>query len=172
MGLVFVVATATWFGIRDRAGQAPVRLFADLLVSDFEHFIADGAPLQLASADPALVRRWLGDETGLNIPEPLPFGPHCRLIGARRCTLNGRAAAFALYEMGGQPASLVVVERDTAGLTQMESIGQGEGKHWVDRCKGHTVVICPRGEVVYAAVSKLPEQELIRLMSGGEHESD
>ncbi len=35
-----------------------------------------------------------------------------------------------------------------------------------DRCRGHTVVACSRGGVVYAVVSRLPEEHLLVLMRG------
>lgn len=172
--IVFLViaGSATWLGLRDGWGEQRPNRFAEAVVADFEHFLSEGRTLQLVSTDRETVAAWLRRETGLDIREPLPQGPHCRLVGARKCKLLGRTAAFAVYEMNGQTASLIVVDRKRADLDGMEQFDHEGKTHWVDRCKGHTVVACPRGDVVYAAVSVLPQHELIRLMSGAEHESD
>ncbi len=172
--IVFIViaGSATWLTLRDGWDRQRPNRFAEAVVADFEHFLSEGRTLQLVSSDRDTVSAWLRRQTGLDIREPLPQGPHCRLVGARKCKLVGGVAAFAVYEMNGQTASLIVVDRSRADLDGMEQFDHEGKTHWVDRCKGHTVVACPRGDVVYAAVAALPQHELMRLMSGAEHESD
>ena len=43
---------------------------------------------------------------------------------------------------------------------------------WVDRCKGHTVVAKRQRQLVYTAVSTLPQNELIHFIESAVHESD
>lgn len=146
--------------------------FADLLVADFQHFLEEGRHLQLASADASEVSDWLHDRTGLDIVIAPTHGQRCRLVGARKCKIGGRPAAFAFYDMHGDPVSIVALEQKHVNLSRMRYVGQGGRARWVDRCKGHTVVARSRGELLYAAVSKLPETELFDLMESVINESD
>ncbi len=146
--------------------------FADLLVADFQHFLEEGRQLQLASADAIEVSDWLHDRTGLDVVIAPTHGQRCRLVGARKCKIAGRPAAFALYDMHGDPVSIVALEQKHVDLSRMRYVGQGSRARWVDRCKGHTVVARSRGELLYAAVSKLPETDVFDLMESVINESD
>jgi anti-sigma factor RsiW len=139
--------------------------FVDLLIADFEHFQAKGQPLQIASSDPVEVSDWVAEQTALNITLPALHEQHGKLLGARKCVIDGKPAALAAYDIHGALASLVVMPGTYPDIDSMERIEQGGHTHWVDRCKGHTVLACKRGPLVYAAVSKLPEDRLLALMT-------
>lgn len=162
-------ASLLWWNTRhtDHDGS-----FADMIVADFEKFIAKGKPLQVESSDRHLVSKWLRKETLLNVSLPLQHDPHCQLIGARKCRLDGRSAAFAAFEMQGMPASLIVCEDSPGVLAGMSEVRHDGRVHWVDKCKGLTVVACRRDKLLYVAVSRLPEKQLMCLMTEGAHESD
>ncbi len=138
---------------------------ADWLVGDFEHFLDEGASVQLASADARAVSDWLRDRTSLAVELPSPSGSTGKLLGARKCKRDGVPVAFAAYEMDGLLASFVVLPANDHELESLRRVEHGGQTHWVDRCKGHTVVACRRGELVYAAVGRLPEEALLGLMS-------
>ena len=140
------------------------RCFAGLLVADFEHFQQEGRPLQIASADRGIVSNWLRDKTALAVGLPTTDPTLTKLLGGRKCTIEGQPAAFALYEVDGVPVSLVVVSRDVARLIPKSPVPGMQGPHFVDHCRGHTVVACTRGQLVYAAVSTLPAEDLTLLM--------
>ncbi|MFQ5501391.1 MAG: anti-sigma factor family protein [Phycisphaerae bacterium] len=169
---LLLIAALTW--LRPWAGGAgPIAdHFAELVVTDFEHAREDGLRVQFASSDVARVSDWLRDNTGLVVRLPEVDRPACRLIGARRCTIAGETAAFAMYQLNGVPASLVVTRGADQHLDRMARVEQDGQTHWLDRCKGLTVVACRRGELVIAAVSTLPEKELLCLMTDGAHEGD
>ena len=99
-------------------------------------------------------------------------GQRCKLVGARKCTLYGQPAAFALYDMAGTPVSLVATDGAAFGVGQMKRVENGLNEYWVDRCEGHTVVAKRAGDLVYAAVSTLPQNDLIHLIESVVHESD
>lgn len=171
---VFLVAVggALWFAFgRGSPGHGEAS-FADALVKDFRHFLDEGQPLQLRSDDGARVSRWLADQTQLAVYLPSPPDGRARLVGGRKCKIAGRLAAFAVYDLDGTPASLVVLAADEDELAGMQCVRHADGIHWVDRCRGHTVVACRRGELVYAAVSKLSEEKLLILMEDTQHEGD
>lgn len=141
----------------------------DLLVADFSHFVEKGKPLQIASSEPLEVSEWLADQTALPVQLPFVSTEQGKLLGARKCKLNGKPAAFTAYDLGDATASLVILpgtHQDVEGMEQVEHDGH---THWVDRCKGHTVVACRRGALVYAAVSTLPEDRLLPLMASAEN---
>ncbi|MBI4578902.1 MAG: zf-HC2 domain-containing protein [Planctomycetes bacterium] len=140
------------------------RCFAGLLVADFEHFQQEGRPLQIASAERGVVSSWLHDKTALPVALPIAGSTDVRLLGGRKCTLEGQPAAFALYEVDGVPVSLVAVSRDVARLIPKNPATGTHKPHFVDHCRGHTVVASMRGPLVYAAVSTLPAEQLIGLM--------
>ena len=139
--------------------------FVDLLISDFAHFEEKGRPLQIASSDPSAVSNWLVDQTALVVALPDLNDWDGKLLGARKCKIDGRPAAFAVYDLGGTLASLVVLPGAHPDVDTMERVEQDGHVHWVDRCKGHTVLACKRGALIYAAVSTLPEERLFPLMA-------
>jgi len=139
--------------------------FVDLLIADFQHFQANGQPLQIASSNPGEVSNWVANQTAFNVTLPALAAPHGKLLGARKCVIDGKPAALAAYDINGSLASLVVMPGTYPDIDNMERIEQGGHTHWVDRCKGHTVLACKRGPLVYAAVSKLPEDRLLALMT-------
>ncbi len=137
----------------------------ELLVADFDHFLVEGRPIQIASADRLEVSEWLHGKTGISVALPATKGSRCKLIGGRKCTLDGQPAAFASYEMDANPACLVVLAGDANSLAQMERVSQGGRTFWVDRCKAHSVVACLRNDLIYAAVSRTEKDKLIHFMS-------
>lgn len=169
--LVLLVSTS-WFVLPRGSSSHAAERFADQVVTDLEHFLETGRPLQIASADPVEVSLWLLEETAIRVS--LPSGGSCAsaLQGGRKCKLNGRPAAFAIYDMDGTAASLVVIAETDRILDGMTHVRQAGRSHWIERCKGHTVVACKRGALVYAAVSTLPEEDLLCLMTGSTHEGD
>ncbi len=167
-----VLALFIWFRQPGETAIVGPNRLASLIVHDFQHFLEKGRPLQIASADRQSVSDWLRDGTKLNVILPAPDHPVCRLIGGRRCRINGRSAAFAIYDIDGAAAALVIVEAVRTALDGMQHVGDPAPAHWVDRCEGHTVVACRRDSLVYAAVSTVPEQELLCLIADTRHASD
>ena len=162
-----VIAIAVIGGITWNSGRThhASNQFVDLLISDFEHFEEKGRPLQIASSDPTAVSAWLADQTALLVALPELNDTEGKLLGARKCKIDGKPAAFAVYNLAGTSASLVVMPGPHPDIDLMERVEQGGHTHWVDRCKGHTVVACKRGALVYAAVSTLPDDRLSLLMT-------
>lgn len=142
----------------DRASQSR---FADLLVADFDHFLGEGRPVQIASADRGKVSQWLRGKTGLAVTLPATKGVNCKLIGARKCKLNGQPAAFASYEMDATPACLVVLAGGPDTLANMKRVSRDGRTFWVDRSKDHFVVACQKDDLIYAAVSRVEKDELL-----------
>ena len=160
-----IIVVGIWSALPGGRASQPGSAFADLLVKDFEHFQQEGRPLEIASADRGVVSDWLRDKTALALVLPTIDVAHGKLVGGRKCSLKGQPAAFALYTIKGVPVSLVVVSEEVAQLASETPVPGAEKPPLVNHCKGHTVVACTRGSLVYAAVSTLPAEDLMRLMS-------
>lgn len=169
---IVVLALFIWFRQPGATTIVGRNRLASLIVHDFQHFLEKGRPLQIASADRQSVSDWLRNETKLNVILPVPDHPACRLIGGRRCRIDGRSAAFVIYDIDGAAAALVIVEAAPTALDGMQHVDDPTRAHWVDRSEGYTVVACRRSSLVYAAVSTVPEQELLCLIAGKDHEGD
>ncbi len=154
----------------DKDHQTPH--LAELLVADFEHFLDEGAKLEFDSSKPHQVADWLLDKTTLAVILPQIKSEQSRLLGGRKCKIDGRPAAFAVYQLNGALASLVAFKAKEGDLEGMAEVRRGATQHWVDRCGGHTVVACLRDGLVYASVSELVEEDLLCLMVDSAYEGD
>jgi len=155
--------------VANRGPAANGSTFADALVDDFDHFVSESKPLQIVSADTDEVSRWLQEQTALVVRMPALDSSIAELQGGRKCKIAGKPAAFAVYRVGDELASIVAMQGSEDSLAHMRRVDLDGHTHWVDRCRGHTVLACRRGELVYAVVSRLPEESLLLLMppSGG-----
>jgi anti-sigma factor RsiW len=156
---------ALWRGL---GGGDERALTADAIVGDFEHFLARGRPLDVTSADPAEVERWIEAELALSAPLPAVEAPG-RLVGARSCTIAGRVAALALYELGGSPAALLVTTGGALDSADLEDGGASGIRGWIEHRGPYVVVAGERGGLTFAAVGSAPETELCRLVPAPEH---
>ncbi len=170
--ILLMVGVGVWLAL-DRGGDGrDTPRFTRLLVNDFEHFLEEGSRVQYGSAQSQKVADWLCEQTALAVVLPTPSDARYELIGGRKCKIDERPAAFAIYDMIGSPVSLVAVSSQPGLLNGMREVRHGDATHWMDQWKGHTVVACQRDGLVYAAVSELPEEELLCLMWGALDESD
>ena len=145
--------------------------FVSLAVRDFEHFLEEGRPIHFASSNANAVSAWLLEQTNLEVILPEVRGPNCRLLGARRCTIADKPAAFVVYDMDRTPVSLLAVTGDAAGLAHMNQVESDGRVYWVDRVGQTSVLAYRRNNLVYAVVSRLTPPELMDLFSGTAHES-
>lgn len=151
-------------------GHSSSSRLADWLVSDLEHFLEDGGHVQIASDERVAVAHWLGGNSNLPVSLPKGLGAQFKLLGGRKCTIDGETAAFAAYDANGVPASLVVLSSEEGILTGLKRVDRAGQTYWIDHYKGHTVVARRRGPLVYAAVSRLPEEQLFLLLTDSLYE--
>lgn len=144
---------------------------ADLLVADFEHFLEEGK-VQITSDDAQVVGNWLVQQTALAIALPVSRDPQCKLLGGRKCKIDGRSAGFAVYDMHGIPSSLVVMAADDVNLTGLDSLEHEGVTHWIGHRNGYTVLARRRDGLLYAVVSASPWEQLTCLVADGAYESD
>ncbi len=141
--------------------------FIDLVAEESSEFLEHAGPVQLATGEVGALTAWLREQTALEVDFADASTSGWRLIGARRCTLNGRPAAFALLERQGKTASLVAVGDEVPdALRSLSTTISGQEVHWVGRCRGRNIVANKRGGLVYFAVSDHPASELHDLVRG------
>lgn len=167
--IVFAVGILAYFDISVTDDDSR---FANLVVNDFKHFLEEGQPIHFASSNASAVSNWLLSQTDLEVVLPSAKGPHCKLLGARKCKIEGQSAAFVVYEMKGTPVSLLAVTGRNGDLKQMNQIEYNGQTHWVDHFKDISVVAYRQDNLVYAMVSKLNQQELIQFLSEADDESN
>ncbi|MCH7993304.1 MAG: zf-HC2 domain-containing protein [Planctomycetes bacterium] len=158
--VVIVAGLALWYALAAGPGNGLVQL----AVTDFEHFLQDGRKLQIESGDRHRVASWLAEQTSIAVLLPTPSDPACKLLGGRKCTLAGRPAAFAVYDIKGTPTSLVAVDVSAVSLEDMREESHQGVTYLVGRRNGFTIVACRRGKLIYAIVSRLTAEALSPLM--------
>ena len=165
--VVIVAGSALWYALAAGSGNE----LTQLAVADFEHFLQEGRKLQIESGDRHRVASWLVEKTSIAVLLPTPSDPACKLLGGRKCKLAGRPAAFAVYDMQGTPASLVAIDLNAISLENMREESHQGVTHLVGRLNGFTIVASRRDSMVYAAVGKLPKNELLCLVTDSSYES-
>jgi len=168
LGTAGAIAAALLFAaslfVANSARQTQGVSLADALVDDFDHFVAEAKPLHIVSSDATKVSDWFRDSTALAVRVPSVDPGAGSLLGGRKCKINGKPAAFVVYRIGDELASVVALRESDEALIHMKRVESNGHSHWIDRCRGHTVMACRRGELIYAVVSRLPEEMLYPLM--------
>ena len=154
-----------WFGVRGVSPRADAAPLTELLVADYTHFVKEGRPVQMVSSDRVALADWLRDKTSLDVRLPRLRNSSCVLVGGRKCEVNGRPAAYAVYDSEGTAASLIALDARHADLRGIPTTTHDGRLLWVQRWKGHTVLACQRDGLVYAAVSTLPEDRFLCLLN-------
>jgi len=134
--------------------------FIDLVADESREFLENAGPVQLATSEIGTLTAWLRDQTALPVDIADISSSGWRLIGGRRCSLEGRPTAFALYERGGKTASVVAVSDVHVDMGDLTRTPCGQEVHWVGHCKGRNIVANQHGGLVYFAVSDHPASEL------------
>ena len=92
--------------------------------------------MQLASSDPKAVAGWLLENTGIDVDMPPADSPGRHLIGARRCSIGGKPAAFAMFRLRGVPASVVATPAGGIDLSRMMRVEHAGRAHGGERGRG------------------------------------
>ncbi len=170
--VIVVAGITSYFAIQYLNITRDHSKFIDLVVTDFKHFLREDQPIHFASSNANAVSDWLMQQTNIEVILPSVKGTYCKLIGARKCEIQGEPAAFVVYEMQGTPISLLAVTGRSDALKQMDQIEHNGRIHWVDHLKDVSVVAYRQNNLVYTMVSKLDKHELIHFLSGASNESN
>lgn len=129
-------------------------------VRDFETFRLRGGLLDVAAKEPRVVRNWMAAKLDFDLPDDVSPPAGFKLAGGRLCSFLQRRLAFFHYEKDQSSLSLYVMK--SAGL----NIPKASSFSTARSAQGVTSVIWQRGDLVYVAVSDLPEAETVSFASG------
>ena len=118
------------------------------------------------------MRGALAEQWGLALAPALLWAVYELVTSSRARYLPFVALFTALLLLSHSLVALIVMPADEGELAGMDRVVHPEGTHWVDRCRGHTVVACRRGPLIYAAVAALSEDTLLGLMDRTQYEGD
>ncbi len=138
-------------------------LLAAALAEDHLLYAAQPAPAEFPSDDPGAVARWFAGRVDFAVPPPAL--PGAQLLGGRLCTLADRRAALWLYSLGDRRVSLFQMPAQGLPLGSFRPMTRGGRRYLCGHRKGVSVLAWTGRDLLFALVSDLPEDELLRLAS-------
>lgn len=131
------------------------------LVEDHIRYLPSAGRSEFPSSDPSDVSSWFSDK--LHFPVQAPALPEGRLSGARLCFLMGQRIALLFYEVEERPLSFFVVDGASVDLSRAR-FEDYEGKRLCRSSRsGYQLVLWQDQGLVYAMVSAIPAEALLRL---------
>lgn len=155
MLLLAVIAGGVQFW-RPDAANLPV---VTETVRDFETFRLRGGLLDVAAAEPGVVRRWMAAKVDFKLPENVNPPAGFMIAGGRLCSFLNRRLAFFLYENGPAVLSLYVMKASGLKLPDSGSFDTTLSQ------RGLTTVTWKQGGLAYVVVSDLPAPEVTNFAS-------
>jgi len=158
LAALLVAACILWIP----TSRAPT--FTDSLVSRTWEVWSGHTPFDVESTDPSRINRWARRTLGWDVKLAALSTERRRQLGAASGRVNGIPALFVLYDVAGQPASVVIMPTAKVNLSPMRPPDDENGCYR-DRCRGHAVMAARRGVLTYFAVGQLPEHDLAELVA-------
>lgn len=172
-GLTATAAATVLFvapGPLRNAGHRRAHSTAELLVDDHLKYARRSDHNQLTTSSPAELQGWF--EHQVELAAKLPDMHGARLVGGRRCSVQGRPAALAFYEKIGddgrrsEPLSLFVFEPRGEDWSEMEEVpGLGGKRLCHHHQRGVGLLIWEERGLVYAVAGALEADELRALVA-------
>ena len=128
-------------------------------VRDFETFRLRGELLDVAAAEPKVVRRWMAAKVDFKLPENVDPPTGFKIAGGRLCSFLNRRLAFFLYENGPAVLSLYVMKASGLKLPDSGSFDTTRSE------QGLSTVTWKQGGLAYVVVSDLPAPEVTSFAS-------
>lgn len=132
---------------------------ASLLAEDHITNIPEAA--QILSSEPRNVEDWFRGKVDFVVK--VPELRDAKLIGGRLCRIKNNRIALLFYEKDGKPISLFVMDDSLADIGKVEI----QGKNLYHQTeKGCNLIFWREKGIVYALVSDIRREELVRLIPG------
>ncbi len=146
-----------WWREATRDGILVAALTEDHLLYD-----SNPSPAEFASPDPLAVAHWFAGKVDFAVSLPPLAGGE--LLGGRLCTLTDRRVALWIYERDGTRLSLFQLPAGGLPLGRMRSMTAGGRRYLCAHRKGLSVLAWTERDVLFALVSALPEDDMLRLV--------
>ncbi len=134
---------------------------AAALAEDHLLYAARPDPAEFRSKDPSAVSNWFSGHVDFAVG-PMSL-PGTELLGGRLCTLADRRAALWLYRSGDRRVSLFQMQAQGLPLGSFRRMTDSGRPYLCSHRKGVSVLAWTRRDVLFALVSDLPEDDLLRL---------
>ena len=158
--ILLFVSSPVWQPSGDEQDSSVVNtLIQDHLASKLKEH-----PLDLVTADQALLERWFSSRVDFNVA--VPRFESSTLIGGHLCLISGKRSVSVSFEKGNVPVTLYMIDRGMVDLTTLNAISSVNQKtvfHYDG--KGCNMLLWEQRGLVYALVSDLSENELITLIT-------
>lgn len=161
--LLFLTLMTTLLVLYNVSFEEKSDLLASRLIDD--HIKNIPGDVQILSSDPATVEEWFRGKVDfvVNVPKLRDT----KLIGGRLCQIEGKRLALLFYEKDGKPLSVFVMDRSLIDLNWKDknSIKNDEAISKITNEKGCNIVFWRQKGVVFALVSDIKKQELMKIAS-------
>ncbi len=136
-------------------------LFVASLAEDHLLYATRPAPAEFPSDDPGVVAKWFAGAVDFAVQPPAVQG--AELLGGRLCTLADRRAALWLYRRGERRLSLFEMPAQGLSLESMGTMRTDGGRYRCGHHKGVSVLAWIERDLLFALVSDLPEEDMLRI---------
>ncbi len=152
------LAGAWWWRDTRRDGLLLAALTEDHLL-----YATHPSPVEFLSADPAAVGDWFASRLQFAVHVPAFRGS--ALLGGRLCTLADRRVALCLYDVSGRRMSLFQMPAEGLPLGSLRTMSVAGRQFQCGDRKGVSVLVWKDREILFALVSSLTQEEMLRLAS-------
>ncbi len=157
LALLGLAAGGIWW----RHEQTRAGLLVAALAEDHLLYAPNQTPAEFSSGDPEAVTRWFADRVDFAVAVPEISG--AELLGGRLCTFADRRAALSLYKRGGKRLSLFQMPAQGLPFGPMRIMTVGSRQYRCGHRKGISVLAWINQDLLFALVSDLPEEEMLRI---------
>jgi len=159
--LIFVTSSLILYNV---SFQERNDSLTSILVEDHKNNIP--GDVQILSSDPETVKEWFSGKVGFVVNVPKLQG--AIFIGGRLCQIEGRRVALLFYEKNGKPLSLFVMDGSLADLNWKDKnvIDTDGNSSEVTNKKGCNIVFWREEGIVFALVSDIEKQEILKIIPG------
>lgn len=134
-------------------------------VSDFLTFRAGGMTLNVVDKNPRELRQWFAERVAFDVAVS-PVSPSgFDLVGGRLCSFLNRRLVFVYYQKGDAGVSVYMMTDDGLTTPKNNLVSAGNRKVSVNRVNGVATAAWHVDDLIFAAVSDLPQAELLEFVS-------
>ncbi|MGB7299450.1 MAG: zf-HC2 domain-containing protein [Burkholderiaceae bacterium] len=134
-------------------------------VTDFLTFRAGGMTLNVIDNSPEPLKRWLTERVDFDIAISAAPPEGFRLVGGRLCSFLNRRLVFIYYEKAGSGVSLYLMNDRGLSVPDSNLVKVGERQVSASTIDGVAAATWAADGLVFAAVSDLPQKELLEFLS-------
>jgi anti-sigma factor (TIGR02949 family) len=121
--------------------------------------------LPIEIAGPAdTVRHWYGDKLDFPVRPPRLVGASLR--GGRLANLGEHSAAYLVYDANGNRVSVFVFEPSDVRMETTHKVVINNRDVYIDTERGYNVALYRENGLGYAVTSDVPEDQMVKLVSG------